>query len=148
MGMRCLPIFIFIFLQRANLIGPSLKRKMKLLRLPKIEGSILKSRVPPPFAHLYRWKEDNIFPSTWDQSEVLWRTCWGTHWKPDVNSLEHSGNTLEPGEIFLKSSPPQNLKGKKSKAPWVLAWAFPLAAWNFSSQKSLSLFLAWPNTPC
>ncbi len=26
------------------------------------------------------------------------------------------------------------------------AWAFPLAAWNFSSQKSLSPFLAWANT--
>jgi hypothetical protein len=26
----------------------------------------------------------------------------------------------------------------------VCAWAFPLIAWNFSSQKSLSLFLAWP----
>ncbi len=24
------------------------------------------------------------------------------------------------------------------------AWAFPLAAWNFSSQKCLSPFLAWP----
>jgi hypothetical protein len=37
---------------------------------------------------------------------------------------------------------------KKSKAPWVHAWAFPLAAWNFSSQKSWSPFLVWANTPC
>jgi hypothetical protein len=39
------PKFNF-FWQRANLIGPSL-RKIKLWRLPKIEGSILKYRVPP-----------------------------------------------------------------------------------------------------
>jgi hypothetical protein len=29
----------------------------------------------------------------------------------------------------------------------VASWAFPLAAWNFSSQKSSSLFLAWANYP-
>jgi hypothetical protein len=46
-----------------------------------------------------------------------------------------------------KKSFPPKLKGKKSKPPWVHAWAFPLAAWNFSSQKSLSRFLAWANTP-
>jgi hypothetical protein len=28
------------------------------------------------------------------------------------------------------------------------AWAFPLAPWNFSSQKSSSPFLAWAITPC
>ncbi len=26
------------------------------------------------------------------------------------------------------------------------AWAFPLVAWNFSSKKSSSPFLAWANT--
>jgi hypothetical protein len=30
----------------------------------------------------------------------------------------------------------------------VHAWAFPLAAWNFSSPKSLTLFLAWTENPC
>jgi len=36
-----------------------------------------------------------------DKSEVLWRTCWGTHWElgePDENPLptymEHIENTL------------------------------------------------------
>jgi hypothetical protein len=59
----------------------------------------------------------------------------GTHW--------------EQG-IFKKKtfSPPTKLLNEKSKPPWVHAWAFPLAAWNFSSQKSSSLFLAWANTPC
>jgi len=43
----------------------------------------------------------------------------------------------------LNPSPPK-LKRKKCKVRLVCAWAFPLVAWNFSSQKSLSLFLAWP----
>jgi hypothetical protein len=30
----------------------------------------------------------------------------------------------------------------------VHAWAFSLAAWNFSSQKSLTLFLAWAKSSC
>jgi hypothetical protein len=34
-------------LQKPNLIGPSLKRKMKLWKLPKTKGSILKHRVSP-----------------------------------------------------------------------------------------------------
>jgi hypothetical protein len=34
------------------------------------------------------------------------------------------------------SHPKLKRKNKKSKAPWVHAWAFPLAAWIFSSQKS------------
>jgi hypothetical protein len=43
--MRCLPSSNFIFSQRANLIGPSLK-KNKIWTLPRIEGFILKYRVP------------------------------------------------------------------------------------------------------
>ncbi len=42
----------------------------------------MKYRVPPPLAHLYRWKEDNICQSIWYKSEVLWKPCWGTHWEP------------------------------------------------------------------
>ncbi len=49
---------------------------------------------------------------------------------------------------FLSHHSHPKLKRKKSKAPWVHAWAFQLAAWNFSSQKTSSPFLAWPNTPC
>jgi hypothetical protein len=73
------------------------------------------------------------------------RTWWepignimGTHWEPGKN--EKNSFPLPP--------PLQNLKGKESKPPWVHAWAFPLVAWNFSSQKSLTLFLAWAKTPC
>ncbi len=44
--MRCLPILFICFSQWTNLIGPSHK-KMKLWRLPKIEGFILKYWLPP-----------------------------------------------------------------------------------------------------
>jgi hypothetical protein len=44
--MRCLQGSIFLFLQWANLIDPSLKKKMKPWKHPKIEGFILKYRVP------------------------------------------------------------------------------------------------------
>jgi len=44
--------------------------------------------------------------------------------------------------------PPPKHKREKSKVPWVHAQAFPLVAWNFSSQKTWSPFLAWANTPC
>ncbi len=57
-------------------------------------------------------------------------------------------NILEPGKIEKYppvNPPPPKFKRKKCKAHLVCAWAFfPLAAWNFSSQKNLSPFLAWP----
>jgi hypothetical protein len=56
-------------------------------------------------------------------------------------------NIMEPGKTEkyppLNPSPPK-LKRKKCKAHSVCPWAFTLAAWNFSSQKNLSTFLAWP----
>jgi len=60
--MRCLPSSIFLFLQCANLIVPSLQKKKKLLKHPKIEGLILKFRVSFLWP-IYMWKED--------KSEVL-----------------------------------------------------------------------------
>ncbi len=65
----------------------------------------------------------------------------GTHWELE-QKWEHLGN-----QVNMKKSSPKLIR-KKSKAPWVHAWAFPLAAWNFSSEKSSSPFLAWANTPC
>jgi hypothetical protein len=55
--MRCLPSSIFLFLQCANLIVLSLKKKNKLWKHPKIEGLILKFRVPFLWP-IYMWKED------------------------------------------------------------------------------------------
>jgi hypothetical protein len=63
----------------------------------------------------------------WDKSEVLWRTCWGTHWElgEDIGSLmgthwEPEGNIIkthwELGRNVKNPSPlPQNLKGKKTR---------------------------------
>jgi hypothetical protein len=84
MGMRCLPIFIFIFifLQRANLIGPSLKRKMKLLRLPKIEGSILKSRVPPLLPTYIGERR-----TTFSQAHGTKVRCYGEHAGERIGNL-------------------------------------------------------------
>jgi hypothetical protein len=55
---------------------------MKLWRLSKIEGCILKYRIP----HLwptYIGERRITFAkkSIWDKSEVLWRTCWVTQWE-------------------------------------------------------------------
>ncbi len=44
---------------------------------------------------------------------------------------EHSANTLGNWETWKKNSTPtRKQKRKKSKAPWVHAWAFPLVAWK------------------
>jgi hypothetical protein len=58
----------------------------------------------------------------------------GTHW--------------ELGKNEKQSPSPPKLKRKRGKGPWMHAWAFPLVAWNFSSQKTSSPFLAWANAPC
>ncbi len=58
---------------------------------------------------------------------------WSTKWEP--------GKTEKYPPLNL---PPPKLKRKKCKAHSMCAWAFPLVAWNFSSQKSSSPFLAWP----
>jgi hypothetical protein len=69
------------FLQQGNLIGPSLKKKKKLWRLPKIEGSILKFRVPA------------ICPTYVSEGRTTFATaygikvrCYGEH------VVEHIGN--------------------------------------------------------
>jgi hypothetical protein len=99
--MSCLPSSFFL-LQGANLIGPSLKKK-ELWRLPKIEGSILKYRSSSPLAHLHRWKDNNIC-HPWDESEVLWRTCWGTHWELEEhirNPPTHTPLPIQPPSLFV-----------------------------------------------
>ncbi len=58
--------------------------------------------------------------------------CYGE----DVGELK--GNIVGTREKWKKHPFPHKLKREKTKAPWVHAWAFPLAAWNSSSQKSLS----------
>jgi hypothetical protein len=71
-------LFNFFFLQQANLIGPSHK-KMKLWRLPNIEGSILKYRVPL------------LWPTYISER----RTTFGKAYRIKVRCYgEHVGNTL------------------------------------------------------
>ncbi len=53
------------------------QKNLKLLRLPKIEGSIIKYRVPSIHPPIYL-KGGNICQSIWDKSEVLLGTLWGT----------------------------------------------------------------------
>ncbi len=81
------PKFNF-FLQWANLISPWLKIKKKLLRLPKIEGSILKYRVGPPLWPTYISERRTKFANAYwikvrcyrEHNENL-RHMLGTYWK-------------------------------------------------------------------
>jgi hypothetical protein len=50
-------LFFFFFLGMSQFDRPIIPKKMKLWRLPKIEGSILKYRIPPLWpTYIYRWK--------------------------------------------------------------------------------------------
>ncbi len=95
------PMFNILILQWANLIGPSLK-KIKLQRLPKIKGCILKYRVPllwptyigetrTTFAKAYGIKVKcygehignlgNLMGTHWELKRDIVRT----HWEPGKN---------------------------------------------------------------
>ncbi len=76
---------------------------------------ILKYRVPPPLAHLYKWKEDNFWQSIhiWDKSKVLWRTCWGTYWELERKIVK---SHQEPGKNEKNPhSPLPKLKREKKE---------------------------------
>jgi hypothetical protein len=131
---------------------------MKLWRLSKIEGSVLNYSVHSlwctyigerrtTFAKTYgikvRCYEEHVGEYIGNLGNIL-----RTHWELEGNLVDHIGNQ---GNFFKNPHPhsprPSKLKRKKSKAPWVHAWAFPLATWNFSSQKSWSPFLARAKYP-
>jgi hypothetical protein len=60
------------------------KKKLKLRRLPKIEN-YMERMVPPPLAHLYRWKAEDFGQNIWV----------GLKWGAMGNSLgEHIGNLM------------------------------------------------------
>jgi len=52
-------------------------------------------------------KEDNICQSIWDKSEVLWRTCWGTHWEL-VEHIENLMGTLKQNIMGTRWEPRKN----------------------------------------
>jgi hypothetical protein len=130
----------FGVLQQGNLSGLSLK--FFLWRVPTIEGFILKYRVPPLW--LTHTGERR---TTFVKAHGVEVRCYGEHVEKQIGNplgtwKEHSGNKLGTKDKWKKILPlspaPLKLKREKSKAPWVYAWAFPLAAWNFSFQKSSS----------
>jgi hypothetical protein len=79
-------VHFVIFFQRANLIGPLLQ-KNETMETPQNRMFCCDVYSSSPSDHLYRWKVDNICLSNWHKNEGLWRTCWGTYWEPDRNSL-------------------------------------------------------------
>jgi len=114
------PKFNF-FLQWANLISPWLKIKKKLLRLPKIEGSILKYRVGPPLWPTYISERRTKFANAYwikvrcyrEHNENL-RHMLGTWW-------EHIGNTKNPKKITSPSLPFSPKRQKHGSLGWMLA---------------------------
>jgi hypothetical protein len=104
--MRCLPSSIFILFLTTQFDWPITsknKKNKKLGRLPKIEGFILKYRVPLLWPTYIGERRTKICHNTWDKSEVLWIKCWGTHWELEGNIL---GTHCEPGKNEKKSFPP------------------------------------------
>ncbi len=82
---------------------------------------------------------EHVWSTHWELGEHIWNLMW-TYWELEGNIV---GTLWEAGENRKKFLPSRSKpKRQESKAPWVNAWAFPLAAWNFSSQKSSSPFLA------
>jgi len=61
---------------------------MKLWRLPKIEGSILKYRVPSPWPS-YIGERRRTSAKAYGIKVRCYgeRTCWGTYWQPDGYAL-------------------------------------------------------------
>jgi len=107
------------------LIGPSL-RKIKLWRLPKIEGSILKYRVPPllptyigerrtTFAKAYRIKVRCYGEHVGEHIENL-RKLLRTHRELKRNKVRTCWEQRKNEKNHLPPSPTK-VKRKKSKAP-------------------------------
>ncbi len=81
---------------------------------------------------------------------MIWkiRNMVGTHWELKGNTVgTHIVNQGKMRKIPHPTPSPPKTSKEKIQATLVASWAFPLAAWNFSSQKSSSLFLAWANYP-
>jgi hypothetical protein len=91
----CLSIFFFFFfffLQWANLIGRGHHfPKKKLWGLPKIEGSILKYRVPPLWPTYIGERRITFVKENGIKVRCYWECHWGTHWKLGEPNHEHIG---------------------------------------------------------
>jgi hypothetical protein len=112
--MRCFPKFNFSLTYFCNetIWLAHHSKKMKVWGLLKIEGSILNYRVHPLLPTYIGEKEDNICQSIWYKSEVLWKTCWGTHWGTWRTWLKRIGNQ---GKVKKILPPPlQQIKARTS----------------------------------
>jgi hypothetical protein len=101
------------------------KKKKKPWRLPRIEGSILKCRVPalwltyigerrqhlPNHGIKVRCYGEHVGGTHWDLGEHI-ENLMGTHGELKGNML---GTNWELGKNETKSLPPPNLKGKKAR---------------------------------
>jgi hypothetical protein len=113
---------------------------MKLWTLPKIEPSILRYRVPPLWPTYISEKEDNICQSIWHKSEVLWRTCWGTHWELGEHIGDLMGTHWElKGNIVRTHWEPGKYEKKK-----ILHTPFPKKPLKQKKQGTLSACLGLP----
>ncbi len=135
--------FILIFFGDVPIWLSHHSKKMKLWWLPKTEGPILKYTEPP------------FWPTYIGERRTPFSKAYGIKVRRYGERGKHCklGNIVqthwEAGEKWKKISPPTpKHKRKKCTSPWEHAWAFPLAAQNFSSQKTGSPFLGWANTPC
>jgi hypothetical protein len=101
----------FYFLQQTHLTAPSLKNN-ETMEASQNRTFYFEVWSSFPFAHLYRWKEDNICQSIGGKSEVLWRTCWGIHWEfgEHIENLTRTHWELEGNIVGTHWEP-----GKKGK---------------------------------
>jgi hypothetical protein len=147
--MRCLPSsLVLVILATCQFDWPITPNKINNGYSPKQKA--LFWTVPPlwptyigerrtPFSKAYGIK--------WRGMEKMLGKILGTHWELERNIVRTYWEAEKNENISSPPPPPPapKHKRKKSKAPWVHAWAFPLAAWNFCSQKTWLPFLAWAN---
>jgi hypothetical protein len=108
-------IIIIIIIAMNQFDWPITQKNLKLLRLPKIEGSILKYRGSPIDPPVYL-KGGNICQSIWDKSEVPLGTLWGNlsgTWELFEGTCQEHGNYL-----LLKSG------DKRAKLQWLTYIAY------------------------
>jgi len=123
--------FKFCFLQLANLIGPSFK-KMKLWRLPKIEGSTLMCRVLPLWPSYICEKR-----TTFAYAYGIKVRCYGEHVAKHIRKLRNIvGTWLEPvgnlkGTHWEQEKNWEKLKRKKNQGTLSACLGLPICCMKF-----------------